>query len=125
MSRSRMAVAALLLPVAAGAVALVGAGAASAATPYSGNGYVGVTFDQNETRFIADTNAGELLRGIPDNTLHINLGPGSIYQGSDNVVYATVDQLVDESASHGGRVALTISDPAIWNGVVLTGFQQW
>ena len=61
MSRSRMAVAALLVPVAAGAVALLGAGAASAATPYSGNGFVGVNFDQNETRFIADTNAGNLL----------------------------------------------------------------
>lgn len=65
MSRSRMAVAALLVPVAAGAVALLGAGAASAVTPYSGDGYVGVRFDQNETRFLSDTNTADFLNAIP------------------------------------------------------------
>ncbi len=125
MSRSRMAVAAVLVPTAAGAVALLGAGAASAATPYSGNGYVGVNFDQNETRFIADTNAGNLLGPIPDRGWRVNLGPGSIYQPTGNVVYATVDQIVDKAASHGGRVSITLSDPALWNGTYVTGFQRW
>ncbi|GAA3151334.1 hypothetical protein GCM10020255_030360 [Rhodococcus baikonurensis] len=55
----------------------------------------------------------------------MNLGPGSIYQPTGNVVYATVDQIVDEAASHGGRVSITLSDPALWNGTYVTGFQRW
>lgn len=124
MSRSRMAVAALMIPVAAGAVAVLGAGAASAATPYSGNGYVGVTFDPNETRFIADTNAADFLEPIPNNYWNVYLGDGSIYKGDGEYVYASIDQLVEETASHRGEISFSLTDPAIWNANISI-LQEW
>ncbi|MFM9262190.1 hypothetical protein ACKAMS_26470 [Rhodococcus sp. 5A-K4] len=124
MSRSRMAVAALLVPVAAGAVALLGAGAASAATPYSGDGYVGVRFDQNETRFIADTNTADFLDGIPNEYWGVYLGQGSIYKTPDNVVHASIGQLVDETANHQGQVSFSVNNPAIWRSTVDI-VQEW
>ncbi|OYD70735.1 hypothetical protein [Rhodococcus sp. OK302] len=118
MSRSRMAVAALMIPIAAGAVAVFGAGAASAATPYSGDGFVGVTFDQNETRFLADTNTADFLEGIPHEYWGVYLGKGSIYQTPEHIVFATIGQLVDESARNRGEVAFTVNNPAIWNSTI-------
>ncbi|MFD4785452.1 hypothetical protein ACFWNH_31015 [Rhodococcus qingshengii] len=61
-----MAVSALFAPAAAGANALLGAGAASPTTPVGGDGYVGGRFDQNETLFIADTNLGNAIDVIPN-----------------------------------------------------------
>lgn len=124
MSRSRMAVAALLVPVAAGAVALLGAGAASAATPYSGNGYVGIRFDPNETQFIASTNAADFLEVVPNDYWSIALGDGSIYKGDGRYVYASIDQLVEETASHRGEISFSLTDPAIWNNNIYI-LQDW
>ncbi|MDI9909365.1 hypothetical protein [Rhodococcus sp. IEGM 1406] len=124
MSRSRMAVAALLVPVAAGAVALLSAGVASAATPYSGNGYVGIRFDPNETQFIADTNAADFLEVVPNDYWSIALGEGSIYKGDGQHVYASIDQLVEETASHRGEISFSLTDPAIWNNNIYI-LQNW
>ncbi|EQM29967.1 MULTISPECIES: hypothetical protein [Rhodococcus erythropolis group] len=123
MSRSRMAVAALLVPVAAGAVALLGAGAASAVTPYSGDGYVGVRFDQNETRFLADTNTADFLNAIPGEYWGVYSGEGSVYNNG-TIVRATIGQLVDETANHQGQVSFSVNNPAIWRSTVDI-VQEW
>lgn len=123
MSRSRMAVAALLVPVTAGAVALLGAGAASAARPYSGDGYVGVRFDQNETRFLADTNAADFLNAIPGEYWGVYSGEGSVYNNG-TIVRATIGRLVDETANHQGQVSFSVNNPAIWTSTVDI-VQEW
>ena len=55
----------------------------------------------------------------------MSLEEGSVFENEEYVTSATIDQLVDEAAARGGMISFTINDPAIWNGVVLTGFQQW
>lgn len=124
MSRSRMAAAALMIPVAAGAVAVLGAGAASAVEPYSGEGYVAVRFDENETRFISAINAGELLDLIPNEFWSVSLEEGSVFENEEYVTSATIDQLVDEAAARGGMISFTINDPAIWSKNISI-IQQW
>ena len=124
MSRSRSAAAALLVPAAAGGVVLFGAGTASALVPYSGNGYVGVKFDPNETRVLSDVNAGDALDLIPNEFWGVRLADGSIYKVPDEVVRARLDQLIDETADHRGQVSFTINDPTIW-GKNLGIIQQW
>ncbi|MFC1474250.1 hypothetical protein [Rhodococcus qingshengii] len=124
MSRSRMAIAALLVPVAAGAVAVLGAGAASAATPVGGDGYVGVRFDPNETRFIADTNLGDAIDVIPNEFWGVYLADGSALGNPGHTTSASIDQLVDETANHRGEVTFTVNNPAIWTSTVDI-IQEW
>ncbi|NMM91833.1 hypothetical protein B2J88_47440 [Rhodococcus sp. SRB_17] len=67
----------------------------------------------HETRFIADVNAGGVVDAIPHKFWRVRLADGSIYANPQNIVYANIDQLVDETAAHGGQVSFTVSDPAI------------
>ncbi|MER5838563.1 hypothetical protein ABT116_49940, partial [Streptomyces sp. NPDC002130] len=36
-----------------------------------------------------------------------------------------VGEVTSTNEVHGGRVSITLSDPALWNGTYVTGFQRW
>ena len=81
-------------------------------------------FDENETRFISATNAGELLDLIPNEFWSVSLEEGSVFENEEYVTSATIDQLVDEAAARGGMISFTINDPAIWSKNISI-IQQW
>ncbi|WP_137726585.1 hypothetical protein [Prescottella subtropica] len=65
--------------VGVGASLALGTGAASAATLYSGEGYQGITFDQNETRVLRDLGVGHAIEAVmPLEQIGVYLGDGSI-----------------------------------------------
>ena len=125
MTRALKIIAALAIPAAAGAVAIAAAGSASAATPVSGNGYVGVILDHHETVVASQINAGNLINAAFGDAWTVGLPHDSIwYTGAWTPV--TGDQFVDEAASHpGGRVGLYLVDPAINQGNIFNAESAW
>lgn len=125
MSRTRM-IAAALIPAAAAAGLMVGvAGTASAAHLRSGEGYQGISFDQNETRVLRDLGAGHAIDAVvPDDQVAVYLGEGSLYDSPLPYVDATIQQLIDEAVARGGYVQFDVNDPAIW-GSRFDVIQQW
>ena len=125
MTRALKIVAALAIPAAVGAVAIAGAGSASAATPVSGNGYVGVILDHHETVVASQINAGNLINAAFGDAWTVGLPHDSIwYTGAWTPV--TGDQFVDEAASHpGGRVGLYLVDPPINQGNIFNAESAW
>ncbi len=86
----------------AGAAALaLGGGTASAATPLSGNDYIGAKLTHDETVIANQLHFGALINAaFGDDRWAITTGPGSIYASKDGWVHATGDQLVGEAAAH-------------------------
>ncbi|WP_206486950.1 hypothetical protein [Rhodococcus sp. KRD162] len=107
--------AAAIIPAGIAAIALSGAGAASAIAPVVEGGHYGVQFNAGETAFLGQINAGDAIESVTSrNQFGVQLAPGSRYDNGTGKVYANLDWLVDEAASRGGEVSLSINDPALW-----------
>lgn len=101
------------------------AGAASAVSLRSGEGYQGISFDQNETRVLRDLGAGNAIDAVvPQDEVAVYLGDGSIYDSPLPYVDATTQQLIDEAVARGGYMQFDVNDPAIW-GSRFDVIQQW
>ncbi|MDH6284640.1 hypothetical protein [Prescottella agglutinans] len=112
---------------AAGACAALalGTGTASAFELFSGDRYLEISFDHNETRVLRDVGAGNVIDAlVPDDQTAMSPGEGSKYDTHQTLVYASVHQLIDEAVSRGGSVAFTINDPAYWGNLVDV-YQDW
>ncbi|MGF7121608.1 hypothetical protein AB4Z09_04495 [Rhodococcus sp. TAF43] len=122
-----MKTAAKVAAAAAGACATLalGAGTASAAHLYSGEGYQGISFDHSETRVLRDLGAGNAMDAVvPRDWLGFYLGDGSIYDTHPTWVDATIQQVIDETVARGGYMQFSVNDPAIW-GSRFDVIQQW
>ena len=125
MSRTRVVAAALIPAAAAAGLMVAASGTASAAELYSGNGYQGISFDQNESRVLRDLGAGHGIdRVVPEEWIGVVLGEGSIYDTDPRTVYATSQQLIDEAVALGGHIHFDVNDPAIW-GSRFDIIQRW
>lgn len=126
MSRTLKAVAAaVIIPAGIAVATLSGAGAASAALPYSGSDYAGVVLENGETVFAGQWNLGNALEVIPPQYWFVTLGDGSVHGNSDGNIYASIDQLIDETAAHGGYVAFELSVPKPGEQRFITLYQEW
>lgn len=114
MTRLRKTItAATLIPAGIAAIALSGAGAASAITPINDNGRIGVHLNQGETALFGQINAGDAIDSvISSNQIGVRLAPGSRYATSANVVLGHLDYFADEAASRGGEISLGVLNPA-------------
>ncbi|WP_182262965.1 hypothetical protein [Rhodococcus sp. UFZ-B548] len=125
MARIYKTVAALAIPVAAGAVVVAGAGSATAATPISGNGYAGVILDHHETQAAGQINAGNLINAAFGDGWTVGLPNDSIWN-TGGWTPVTGDQFVDEAAAHPfGVVGLYLIDPAINQGNIFYAVSAW
>ncbi|ATI36514.1 hypothetical protein CPI83_30445 (plasmid) [Rhodococcus sp. H-CA8f] len=126
MNRTHKILASLAIPTAAGAFAIVGAGSASAATPVSGNGYVGVILDHNETVVASQINAGNLINLAFGDAWTVGLPDDSIWSTGGGWTPVTGDQLFDEAASHpDGTVGIHLVDPATNLGNIFYAGSGW
>lgn len=83
----KMITAAALIPAGIAAIALSGAGAASAVTPIADNGRIGVQLNQGETALFGQLNAGAAIESITNSTqIGVRLAPGSRFESGPNVV---------------------------------------
>ncbi|WP_214514935.1 hypothetical protein [Rhodococcus sp. WY5] len=126
MNRTHKILAAIAVPAAAGALAVVAAGSASAATPVSGNGYVGVILDHNETVVASEINAGNLINLAFGDAWTVGLPDASIWSTGGGWTPVTGDQLFDEAASHpNGTVGIHLVDPATNLGNIFYAGSDW
>ena len=126
MVRAPKILAALAIPAAAGALAFVGAGSASAATPVSGNGYVGVVLDHHETQVAGQINAGNLINAAFGDGWTVGLPDDSIWNTNGGWTPVTGDQFVDEAGSRPfGVVGLYLVDPALNQGNIFYAASAW
>ncbi|MDE8648956.1 hypothetical protein PXH69_28695 [Rhodococcus qingshengii] len=126
MNRTHKILASLAIPTAAGAFAIVGAGSASAATPVSGNGYVGIILDHNETVVASQINAGNLINLAFGDAWTVGLPDDSIWSTGGGWTPVTGDQLFDEAASHpDGTVGIHLVDPATNLGNIFYAGSGW
>ncbi|MBX9150732.1 hypothetical protein [Rhodococcus qingshengii] len=109
----KMITAAALIPAGIAAIALSGAGAASAVTPIADNGRIGVQLNQGETALFGQLNAGAAIESIINSTqIGVRLAPGSRFESGPNVVWGRLDQFANEAASRGGEISLGVLNPA-------------
>ncbi|WCT05877.1 hypothetical protein [Rhodococcus qingshengii] len=126
MNRTRKILAAIAVPAAAGALAVAAAGSASAATPVSGNGYVGVILDHHETVVASEINAGTLINAVFGDDWTVGLPDDSIWNTEGGWTPVTGDQLFDEAASHpNGTVGIHLVDPATNLGNIFYAGSDW
>lgn len=126
MSRTFKAIAAAaIIPAGIAAATLSGAGAASAALPYSGSDYAGIVLDNGETAFAGQWNIGNALESIPSQYWYVELGDGSVHGNDGGDIYATVDELIDETVAQGGYVAFELSVPKPGEQRFITLYQEW
>ncbi|MDV6212681.1 hypothetical protein R3Q08_30945 [Rhodococcus erythropolis] len=88
MTRALKIVAALAVPAAA--VAVAGAGPTSAATPVSGNGYVGVILDHHEAVVASQINAGNLINAAFGDAWTVGLPHDSIWYAGARTLSPTI-----------------------------------
>lgn len=114
MTRLRKTItAAALIPAGIAAIALSGAGAASAIAPINDNGRIGVQLNQGETALFGQINAGNAIESVTTpSQIGVRLAPGSRYDSGSNVVRGHIDQFADEAASRGGEISLGVLNPA-------------
>jgi len=112
MTRLRKTItAAALIPAGIAAIALSGAGAASAIAPINDNGRIGVQLNQGETALFGQINAGDAIESVTTRSqIDVRVAPGSIYAGTDGV-RGHLDQFADEAASRGGEISLGVLNP--------------
>ncbi|WCT05975.1 hypothetical protein [Rhodococcus qingshengii] len=126
MNRTHKILAAIAVPTAAGALVVVAAGSASAATPVSGNGYVGVVLDHNETVVASEIDAGNLINLAFGDAWTVGLPDDSIWSTGGGWTPVTGDQLFDEAASHpNGTVGIHLVDPATNLGNIFYAGSGW
>lgn len=126
MNRTHKILAAIAVPAAAGALVLGATGIASAATPVSGDGYVGVVLDHNETVVASQINAGNLINLAFGDAWTVGLPDDSIWSTGGGWTPVTGDQLFDEAASHpNGTVGIHLVDPATNLGNIFYAGSGW
>lgn len=99
---------------ATGAILAAGAGTASAATPVSGKGYVGVVLTHEETVLAAQLRAGDLINLVYGDNWRVSLPSNSVWNTGTGWTPVTGQQFLEEAASHpSGNVGLAVTDPAL------------
>lgn len=110
--------------IAAGTIALgaslaVGAGSAAAITPWTGDGYIGVTLTHEETVLADQLRAGVLINvAFGDNWL-VSLPEDSIWH-TGGWTPVTGEQFVAEAAAHpNGQIGIWLQDPNLYGQPLL------
>lgn len=126
MTRLRKTItAAALIPAGIAAIALSGAGAASAIAPIADNGRYGVQLNQGETALFSQINAGNAIESITTpNRIGVRLAPGSRYESGPSVVWGHLDQFADEAAARGGEISFGVLNP-VKSGQQFFFIQNW
>lgn len=101
------------------------AGAASAFSLQSGEGFQGISFDRNETRVLRDLGVGNAIDAVvPRDQIAAFYSRGSIYDTPPPRVKYSTQVLIDEAVARGGYMQFSVNDPAIW-GSRVDVIQRW